>query len=92
MWQLGRSLKPVPFDNFVLQSVVYKPIDRSHVFWPSECDSQSCSCLALVLLALDELPLLAAGIIPLVFIWFVLGLRLGKEYDHRVDGAQLAPQ
>ena len=38
-----------------------------------------------------KLPLLAAGIIPLVFIWFVLGLRLGKEYDHRVDGAQLAP-
>ena len=46
---------------------------------------------ALVLLALDELSLLAAGIIPLVFIWFVLGLRLGKEYDLRVDGAQLAP-
>jgi AAA family ATP:ADP antiporter len=32
-----------------------------------------------------KLPLLAAGIIPLMFVWCFLGVRLGKEYDRRSE-------
>ncbi len=32
-----------------------------------------------------KLPLLAAGIIPLTFVWCFLGVRLGKEYDCRSE-------
>ena len=34
-----------------------------------------------------RLPLLSAAIIPLVFLWCFLGIRLGKEYDVRVSKA-----
>jgi AAA family ATP:ADP antiporter len=48
--------------------------------------AQLCTQLASTV---TKLPMLAVSIIPLMFVWFFLGMRLGKEYDTRADASAL---